>query len=84
MKQNLAVLNEMILQTNDIIIAWGGNSLGNKKEYNKVINSVLKTIREKEIAPLAVRIQSNAVSREYPWHAQVWAVNKSLETYEWK
>jgi len=84
MEQNLTVLNTMILQADDIIIAWGGNSIGNKTEYDKAIKSVLRIIREIGRIPLAVREQSKEVKREYPWHAQVWAVNENLETYEWK
>ena len=84
MEKNICVLNTMIPKADDIIIAWGGNSIGNKTEYDKAIKAVLNAIGEEKRIPLAVKIKSSLLKRKYPWHAQVWAVNHDLETYEWK
>lgn len=84
MDKNINVLKEKITIAGEIIIAWGGNSIKNKCEYDKVINSVLEIIKKNKRATLAVRIKSSSVIRKYPWHAQVWAVNHDLETYKWQ
>ncbi|MBU3194937.1 DUF1643 domain-containing protein [Clostridium algidicarnis] len=83
MNKNNEFLNSLLEIVDDVIIAWGGNSIGNKCEYDKAIYSVLNNVKKVNKKAYAVRIKGSKVSRKYPWHAQVWAVNHDLETYEW-
>lgn len=83
MQKNIEVLDNTLNLVDDVIVAWGGDSIGNKKIYNKVINEVLQHIQTANKSPLDIRLKENPVKRKYPWHAQVWAVNKGLEAFKW-
>ena len=82
-QKNMSVLTCLLEGVDDVIVAWGGNSIENKCEYDKATESVLDAIKRSNKKAYAVRIKSSSVNRKYPWHAQVWAVNHQLEKYEW-
>ena len=84
MKNNINTLKAVLAEVDEVIFAWGRNSIGNKKEYDKAIKNVLDEIRCSNKKTFAVRKKGKLLKRTYPWHAQVWAVNSDLETYEWK
>ncbi|MGL5258210.1 MAG: DUF1643 domain-containing protein [Proteocatella sp.] len=84
MEQNISVLSSLLGNVDDIIVAWGGNSIKNKYEYHKAISSVIGEIKRINRKVYAVRKKKCTKNRKYPWHAQVWAVNHDLEKYEWK
>jgi len=83
MKKNDGVLNETINRVDSVIVAWGGNSIGNKEHYDKAIKRVEDIIESSKKIRHAVRVQGKSIERKYPWHPQVWAVNNKLEIYEW-
>ena len=83
MRHNIILLEKLLCDVDDIIVAWGGNSIGNKKEYQKAINKVTQIIKGSNKKVYAVRKRYCNKDRKYPWHAQVWAVNHDLEKYEW-
>lgn len=83
MQENIKVLDNTLNLVDDVIVAWGGDSIGNKKIYDKSINEVLQHIELANKSPLDIRLKENPVKRKYPWHAQVWAVNKGLKAFKW-
>jgi len=46
MKKNNEFLNLLLEKVCNLIIAWGGNSIGNKYEYDKAIQSVLNDVKK--------------------------------------
>lgn len=82
---NSATLKETLDKVNEIIAAWGGGgTIGNKRKYDEVISEVLSTIRNSNKKIYYVRERERSHERKYPWHAQVWAVNKDLMKVELK
>lgn len=84
MDENLKKLDDKLNEFDDVIIAWGGNSIGNKPAYDRAIKEVMNHIIEGGKKPFDIRLKENPIQREYPWHAQVWAVNKELKAFYWK
>lgn len=83
MKKNDEVLKSTIQGCDDVIVAWGGDSIGNKEAYLKVIKRVEEIIDDSQKPKNAVKLKGGNDNKQYPWHPQVWEVNNELEIYEW-
>lgn len=83
MKKNDEVLKATIHECDDVIVAWGRDSIGNKEAYLKAIQRIEKIIDDSEKTKNAVKLKGGNEDKQYPWHPQVWAVNNELELYKW-
>lgn len=79
-KQNDQILINTSIHIDDVIVAWGGNSINRERYYKKRISEVLEIIKNKNI----YYVESISKNGLYPKHAQVWSVNQDIEMYEFK
>jgi hypothetical protein len=77
--KNNQILKEVLDIVDEVIVAWGGNSIHRKHYYMKRINDVINIINGKKI----FYVQSISKDGYYPRHAQVWSVKKAIKKYRW-
>ncbi|MDW7670552.1 MAG: DUF1643 domain-containing protein [Bacillota bacterium] len=82
MNKNERVIQELLGETDDVIIAWGATDLGIQanesfKQQSENLKNVFKN-RQKNI--FAMRFHSS----ESPWHPRNWEKGYELELYRWK
>lgn len=73
------IMKEIINEVDEIIVAWGGNSINREKHYKNRIKQVTNIIKGKDI----YYVQSISEDTYYPRHAQVWNVKSGIEKYKW-
>lgn len=78
-KRNNQILKEVLDVVDDVIVAWGGNSIRRKEYYRKRINDVINLINGKNL----FYVQSVSKDGYYPRHAQVWSVKQSINKHKW-
>lgn len=76
MEKNINKLKEYISYSDDIIVAWGTNTIGCKNEYNKAIKSVEDKIKDKNVYYVG-SINDDG----YPLHAQRWEHSMGKKRY---
>lgn len=76
-EKNLKILKENISISDDIIVAWGTDTINCKKEYNRIIELVENEIKDKNIYYVG-RISTCG----YPLHAQRWEDDMTKQVYK--
>lgn len=74
-EKNNQILKEVLDSVDEVIVAWGGNSINRKHYYLKRINDVINLINGKNL----FYVQSVSKDGYYPRHAQVWSVKKAIK-----
>ncbi len=77
--KNNQILKETLDAVNEVIVAWGGNSINRKYYYLKRINDVINLIKDKNL----FYVQGVSKDGYYSRHAQVWSVKKTIKKYKW-
>ena len=75
--KNLKILKENISISDDIIVAWGTDTINCKKEYNRIIELVENEIKDKNVYYVG-RISTCG----YPLHAQRWEDDMTKQVYK--
>lgn len=76
LEKNIETLKEVTQNVNDIIVAWGKDSIGCKDEYTKVISQVENEIKDKDVYYVGTINEDGT-----PLHAQVWADSMIMQRY---
>lgn len=79
-EENDKILKKVSDAVDEVIVAWGGNSINRKNYYRKRINDVTELIKTKAL----YYVQSISKDKYYPRHAQVWSVKQAIEKYKWQ
>lgn len=82
MEINIQIINSIINEVDDVIVAWGSNDKLNlqvKKDEEKIIKEVLEQINQSGKKAHAIRF----IESDNPWHPLNWKKSFRLETYEW-
>ncbi|MBS4022532.1 MAG: DUF1643 domain-containing protein [Dethiobacter sp.] len=77
--KNDKLLKMVLKDLNDVIVAWGGNTIHRKYYYRKRLKEVTKLIMGKNL----YYVQSISEDKYYPRHAQTWSVNQGIKKYKW-
>lgn len=77
--KNNQILKETLDVVDEVIVAWGGNSINRKYYYMKRIKDVINLIKAKNL----FYVQSVSKDGYYPCHAQVWSVKKAIKKHKW-
>lgn len=83
MEKNLSVLEETIANVDDVIEAWGTDTIGCKKEYDKTIKKVNEILQKEKLKSgrqnLGVYYVGNLSNKgNYPLHGQRWEYNMKM------
>lgn len=73
------IMKKVVKEVDEIIVAWGGNSINREKHYKNRIKQVANIIKGKN----TYYVQSISKNTYYPRHAQVWNVKSGIEKYKW-
>ncbi len=75
------ILKNVLKEVNEVIVAWGGNSINRAPVYKSRIEQVTRLIQNKKL----YYVQSVSKNTYYPRHPQTWAVNREpkIEKYKW-
>lgn len=77
--KNDKILKQILNIVDEVIVAWGGNSIHRKYYYMKRISDVINLIRGKKL----YYVQSVSQNGYYPRHAQVWSVKQAIKKHAW-
>lgn len=79
-EKNNEILKKVLEDIDEVIVAWGGNSINRKHYYMKRIKEVVDLIKDKEL----FYVESVSHDGYFPRHAQVWSVNRPIKKHKWK
>lgn len=77
-EENNKILEITLKNIDEVIVAWGGNSINRANHYNKRIKDVLNIIKNKNL----FYVENISKDGLYPKHPQVWSVNHEIEMYK--
>jgi hypothetical protein len=78
-KENDTILNNLLQDVDDVIVAWGSNTFGLTTQYKRRIKQVIEIIKKKPL----FYVEANNGRGWYPKHPQVWSVNSGIQKYGW-